>query len=41
MTKEVKEGYCEVCENFGVIEEHDGKLVCKECAEEEGIKDKD
>ena len=37
MTKEVREGYCEVCENFGELEEHDGMFICKECTKEEGL----
>ena len=37
MEKKVKEGYCEVCENYGELEDHDGQFICKECAEEEGL----
>jgi hypothetical protein len=39
MTKEKsQEGYCGQCENFGQLHEVDGKLICAECMEEQGLK---
>ena len=32
------EGYCELCENFAQLHEVDGKLICAECMDEQGLK---
>lgn len=32
----VKEGVCEECENFDILYEQDGKMLCEDCREQEG-----
>jgi hypothetical protein len=33
---EYAEGYCEACDNFAQLHDHNGQLICSECMQQEG-----